>query len=198
MEDTRDNKSIIFIHIPKTAGGAISTSLRAIGSLKSGYGVSHLIARKIIIPNDRKCIIMGVVRNPYDRLYSMYEFFKKKRADISKETNFESFIMNFEEKYYLKKPMFDTCYNFLTDEDGNLMTTDIIRFENLQLEYDMFCKKYKIENNLIERNKNEFKDNDICWSKLYTEEMQRIVDKIFYKDFETFNYSYSDFLSSKM
>ena len=140
---------------------------------------------------------MSVVRNPYDRLYSIYEFYKKKRKGIIFEETFESFIMNFEKKYYKKYPQFDTLYNFLTDEYDKLMPTDIIRFENLIEEYDVFCKKYNIDNNLIERNKNELKDNDICWSNLYTEEMQKIVNEIFKKDFETFNYSYLGFLNSK-
>ena len=77
------------------------------------------------------------------------------------------------------------------------MTTDIIKFENLQSEYDMFCKKYNIENNLIERNKNDLKYNNVRWDKLYTEEMQKEVNRIFKNDFETFNYSYSEFLKSK-
>jgi len=77
------------------------------------------------------------------------------------------------------------------------MTTDILKFENLHKDYDMFCKKYKIKNNLIVRNKNEKKDENIDWNNLYTKEMKIIVDKIFYKDFENFNYSYSCFLKSK-
>ena len=192
-----NNNSIVFIHIPKTAGYTIGRCLRDTGDLKDGYGFSHQIARNIIKKEDRECIIMGVFRNPYDRLYSIYEFYKKKRTDISNDVTFEDFIINFEEKYYLKLSQFDTCYNFLTDEDGKLMTTDIIRFENLKSEYNMFCDKYGIENNLIERNKNELKDTDICWSQLYNEEMKKVVNKIFNKDFETFNYSYSDFLTSK-
>lgn len=191
--------SIIFIHIPKTAGFAVISCLKKLDVLKQGYDyLRHVIARNIIKPNDKKCVIMSIVRNPYDRLYSIYEFYKKKRTDIDKDETFENFIIKFEEKYYLKKEQFDTCYNYLTDKDGEFMTTDIIKFENLHSEYDMFCKKYGIENNLIELNKNELKDNEIEWSKLYNEEMQKVVNKIFCKDFETFNYSYSDFLQSKL
>ena len=188
---------IIYIHIPKTAGYTIGRCLRDVGCLKDGYGFSHNIAKEIIKKEDKNCIIMSVVRNPYDRLYSIYEFYKKKRNGIIFEETFESFIMNFEKKYYKKYPQFDTLCNFLTDEYDKLMPTDIIRFENLKKEYDVFCKKYNIDNNLIERNKNELKDNDICWSNLYTEEMQKIVNEIFKKDFETFNYSYLGFLNSK-
>jgi beta-1,4-mannosyl-glycoprotein beta-1,4-N-acetylglucosaminyltransferase len=190
-------KNIIFIHIPKTAGYAIGRCLRNCNFLKDGYGFSHNIARNIIKPNHINCVVLGVVRNPYDRLYSIFEFYKKKRDVIDKNESFENFILNFEEKYYLQEPEFNTCYDFLTDKLGNLMATDIIKFENLQTEYDDFCKKYNLINNLIKMNENNLKDTNIDWSKLYNNEMKIIVEKIFYKDFSVFNYSYSSFLNSK-
>tara|TARA_B110000027_G_C16122343_1_gene304033 strand:- start:2407 stop:8319 length:5913 start_codon:yes stop_codon:yes gene_type:complete len=190
-------KNIIFIHIPKTAGYAIGRCLRNCNVLKDGFGFSHEIARNIIKPIHNKCIILGVVRNPYDKLYSIYEFYKKRKDVIDKNESFENFILNFEEKYYLQEPQFNTCNDFLTDKHGNLMTTDIIKFENLQVEYDDFCKKYNLENNLIKMNENELKDTNIDWSKLYNNNMKIIVEKIFYKDFSVFNYSYSSFLNSK-
>ena len=193
-------KNIIFIHIPKTAGYAIGRCLRNCNFLKDGYGFSHNIARNIIKPNHINCVVLGVVRNPYDRLYSIFEFYNKKNPNhglIDKNESFENFILNFEEKYYLQEQPFNTCYDFLTDKLGNLMTTDIIKFENLQIEYDEFCKKYNLENNLIKMNENKFKHTNIDWSKLYNNEMKIIVEKIFYKDFSVFNYSYSSFLNSK-
>ena len=72
-------KNIIFIHIPKTAGSSIAHSLNNYNFLKDGYGFNHNIARNIIKPNHINCVILGVVRNPYDRLYSIYEFYIKKR-----------------------------------------------------------------------------------------------------------------------
>ena len=191
------NENIIFIHIPKTAGVAISHSLRDIGGLKQGYGFSHQIARNIIKKKDRKCIIMAVVRNPYDRLYSIYEFYSKKRDDIDKNISFEEFILTFEKKYYLSGPQFDTCFNFLIDRDNKLMPTDILRFESLHDDYNLFCEKYKIKNNLIYRNVNDKKNTNIDWSKLYTLQMRNIVERIFKMDFMTFNYSYEEFLANK-
>tara|TARA_B000000475_G_scaffold259178_1_gene241859 strand:- start:353 stop:961 length:609 start_codon:yes stop_codon:yes gene_type:complete len=192
------DNSIIFIHIPKTAGFTIGKCLRKNGSLKNGYGFSHKIARNIIKPEHKNCIVMCVVRNPYDRLYSIYEFYRKKRNDINVDVTFEDFILNFEKDYYLKKPQFDTCYNFISDKTGKIMATDIIKFENLNLEYDNFCKKYNIVNNLIKDNVNELKNNNICFDTLYSTEMQTIVNKIFQKDFEFFDYNYSQFINSKI
>ena len=190
-----DIPQIIFIHIPKTAGYAIGHCLSDLKILKPGYGFTHNIAMKIK-HDERDGIIMSVVRNPYDRLYSIYEFHSKKRSDIKNET-FRSFILKFETKYYLRSSQYNTCCIFLENEEGNFMTTDIIRFENLQTDYESFCLKYRIKNNLTEMNRNELKDTNIDWSKLYDKEMRTVVDKVFRKDFEAFNYSYDSFIADK-
>lgn len=83
---------------------------------------------------------------------------------------------------HFKKVQFNTCFNFLIDNNNNLMTTDILKFENLSSEYDKFCKKYKITNNLKVMNENEFKNVNINWNKLYDSEMQEVVEKIFKDD----------------
>jgi hypothetical protein len=188
---------IIFIHIPKTAGFTIGRCLKEINMLKDGFGFNHHIAKDIIKDKDKNNIIMAVVRNPYDRLYSIYEFYSKKRDDIDKNITFKNFIMNFENKYFLKKVQFNTCFNFLIDNNNNFMTTDILKFENLSSEYDKFCKKYKITNNLKVMNENELKNVNINWNKLYDSEMQEVVEKIFKDDLINFNYSYEDFIKSK-
>ena len=192
------NKQIIFIHIPKTAGYTISRCLDDINVLKDGYGFNQEIARNIIKIDDlqNNFTIIAVVRNPYDRLWSIYEFYRKKREDIEYNITFENFILNFEKDYYLKKPQFNTCFDYLTDVNGKLLATDILKFENLQIDYNNFCKKYQIINNLVERNKNDFKNLDIEYEDLYTEEMKKIVEKIFHKDFELFNYSYDLFIKN--
>lgn len=69
---------IIFIHIPKTAGFTFGRCLKEINILKDGFGFNHHIAKDIIKDKDKNNIIMAVVRNPYDRLYSIYEFYSKK------------------------------------------------------------------------------------------------------------------------
>ena len=189
--------SIIFIHIPKTAGVSIGNSLGNTRLLKPTTAFRHELARSIINEITPGCIVLGVVRNPYDRLYSIYEFYRKKRNDININVTFEEFIINFEKDYYSKLPQFYSCYDYLTDEFGKLLTTDIIKFENLTIEYDIFCKKYNITNTLTISNENELKDNNVDWNTLYNEEMIKVVEKVFHKDLEMFNYSYYDFIKSK-
>lgn len=191
-------ENIIFIHIPKTAGFTIGRCLRDIDVLQPGYGFSHEIARNIVKEKDKHLPIMAVVRNPYDRLYSMYEYYTKIDRKIPQGVSFQEFILKFETDYYLHYREFDTCYNFVADHNHQLIPTDVLYFENLHAEYDAFCKKYNIANNLIYRNVNHLKNTHIDWTKLYTLEMRKIVETVFKMDFVTFNYTYEDFIQSKL
>ena len=92
---------------------------------------------------------------------------------------------------------FTKCFDLLVSKNNELLATDILRFESLTNDFNLFCKKYKIKNNLIHKNVNIKKDTDIDWSKLYTLQMRNIVERIFKIDFTTFNYSYEDFLQVK-
>lgn len=185
-----DGTELYFVHIPKNAGTTI------LKHLCNNKQIGHTKLKDINDINVAKNSI-AVIRNPYDRLYSIYEFYSKKRDDIDKNISFEEFILTFEKKYYLSKPQFDTCFNFLIGRDNKLMPTDILRFESLHDDYNLFCEKYKIKNNLIYRNVNDKKNTNIDWSKLYTLQMRNIVERIFKMDFMTFNYSYGEFLANK-
>lgn len=191
-------KNIIFIHVPKTAGMAIGHGFARDGHLKHGCNLTHKTARERKVQKnlvwDENTIVLGVVRNPYDRLWSVFEFYKKKMGSIDRKLSFTDFILTFEEKFHPKGEQFNTCFNYLTDADGNFLTTDIIRFENLEKEYDDFCKKYDIENTLRHDNKNDKKEKP----PEYTPEMREVVEKIFRKDLETFNYSYDDYVTKKL
>ena len=82
-------KNIIFIHVPKTAGVAIGHGFARDGHLKDGFRNSHSTAwerkKQKNLKWDEDTIVLGVVRNPYDRLWSVYEFYSKKLRSISRE-----------------------------------------------------------------------------------------------------------------
>ena len=89
---------VIFIHAPKTAGIAVNTSLKEVGVLHSGH--NHRTLREVLAAqgysrqnnetwekfrNRLTAIysIMTVCRNPYDRLYSIFEFYTRERAVLA-------------------------------------------------------------------------------------------------------------------
>lgn len=182
---------VIFIHIPKTAGMAIGDALAKGHYLKWGFQQNHKLGREKCLDADENTVILGVVRNPYDRLWSVFEFYKKKKGSLPDKLTFRDFIMQFEEKFHPKGFQFGTCFDYLTDAEGELLTTDIIRFENLCDEYATFCEKYGFTNKLKHINKNDKKEP----APEYTEEMRDVVERVFRRDLDTFEYSYDDYSS---
>tara|TARA_R100000005_G_C4913655_1_gene150178 strand:+ start:12 stop:758 length:747 start_codon:yes stop_codon:yes gene_type:complete len=136
--------------------------------------------------------ILSVVRNPFSRLFSIYNFYcKREHAEYyDPELLFEQFILSFEDKYFRTDNMFGACFDHLSIEN-QLLTTDILKFENLSSDLKAFCKKYNIPGIQLNRiNDNPNKKG----APVYTKEMIKIVERLFEKDLNTFNYSYEQFI----
>lgn len=204
---------IIFIHIPKTAGVSISNSLDKQNArfLRKCY-LTHGFIKNVLIEEDSHLPIMSIVRNPFDRLYSIFEFYqfrpktnqtqeqlkyeKLGRTDINPDMTFEQFVLSYELKFAGKRIQFNPCYDFVENND-KVIATDILKFENLSEDYDKFCKKYNLKNDLSHDNinlkKNELKDR----SKLYSEDTIKVVERAFRNDLLYFDYNYQSFLNSR-
>lgn len=103
---------------------------------------------------------------------------------------FEDFILSFENLYFRKDNMFGTCFDHLSIEN-QLLTTDILKFENLANDFKAFTKKYNIPDRELNRvNVNPKKKK----MPTYTKKMIKIVERLFEKDLNTFNYSYEQFI----
>ena len=178
---------IFYIHIPKTGGVSIHTALKKSGNQgsKEQHFFIKTYQKPINIPT------LAVVRNPFDRAYSLYEFYKKKRTTLNEVPSWEFFISNFDK---LNGIMFNPCFNFM-EIDGKIVIENIIRFENLESDYDNFCKKFSIENKLEHLNKNDKKDLK-SKDEIYTIEQRGLIYKYFEKDFEHFDYSYNDWVNT--
>lgn len=178
---------VAYIHVPKTGGFSIGRFLRNTNQYKCGIG--HLTVKEWGVENFP--ILMTVVRNPFDRMYSVYEYYK---TSYKIEGTFEDFILNFKTKYFETKLPFYTHQHFM--EGGNF--TDILRFENLTEDFNKFCEKYKLTNpGLLKRNSNPTKTPVDDYSTLYTPEMRAVIEDVFKDDLKQFSYSYEGFLASK-
>lgn len=148
------------------------------------------------------CDLISIVRNPFDRMYSMFEYYSKIRILIPEGETFESFVLNFAEKYHGTKPGFSTCYDFLKDDKGELPLEKltIIRFETLESDLKVFGESRGItfDERIFNRkiNVNPKKTPVEDKSKLYTPEMRAAIEEVFKKDLELFNYSYEGFVGN--
>lgn len=232
----------IFIHIPKTAGMSIekafATSLgldfyksqcpplglsfnvnREIGPLS----LAHLPAKDYVplsyLSEElfKNYFKFSFVRNPYDRMVSIYKYFGYHRI-----LSFEGFL-----KYRLPK-MWKERYDFLMpqvnyiyDEDGKLLVDFVGRFENLKEDFEEMRKNIDTPvNDLFHINKPPQKHNwysrwnrryifkelkqrpylikhiylfspsDKKYYEYYTEETKKIVEGYYLQDIERFNYDF--------
>jgi len=82
-----------------------------------------------------------------------------------------------------------TQYNILYDDDGNLLVSDIFRFENYRDELSKLLTKLGKEHLIKKIQVTNASKNNIKVEDAYDDELKELVYEYFKKDFETFGYS---------
>ncbi len=99
-------------------------------------------------------------------------------------------MKDFEKGLFPYNPLFKAQYKFLIYRDGfkkKQITNNIIKFENLQKDFNEICKKLLIKPyNLPKRRTSKHKD----YRDYYNERSKKIVERIYQKDIEMFNYDF--------
>lgn len=197
-------RKFIFIHIPKNAGSTVEVSL---GIYKKecmvetkdsifedgvSYSQQHLTAKQLKIYDKTKDIFdsyfkFTFVRNPYQRVLSEYFWLNQKNLnkDRTPSENFSKFIDEFYST--IDKDHKLTQYEYLYNENGNLMVDFIGRVESFENDFtkvlNKFNTKIKIKPFNITRQK-----KDINQDLYLTKENKEKIYNLFKIDFETFGY----------
>tara|TARA_B100000035_G_scaffold311618_1_gene321502 strand:- start:10749 stop:11423 length:675 start_codon:yes stop_codon:yes gene_type:complete len=127
--------------------------------------------------------LFAAIRNPYDRLVSHWKW-------ETRPTN--SSYRGFSFKRWLNIPQFwwhTPQTEFIHSEHRDIDCVDLIRFENLQQDFDTVCNKIGIpKQQLPHKNKSKHKH----YTEYYDDETREIVSKKFAKDIEYFGYEFGD------
>ena len=179
----------IFIHINKCGGTTIDT-------LFSGKFAGHKKAfnYKELYPKEFKNYFkFTFIRNPWDRVVSFYHYQIKRGWDFypfNETIPFKKFV-----KEWLKQMPEQTslntnsCYDWISDENSDLLVDFIGRFENIQEDFNIVCDKIGIQQQrLPHKNKSQHKH----YTEYYDDETRKIVAKKFAKDIEYFNYEFGE------
>lgn len=181
-----DSKKLIFIHIPKTAGTSIKHSL-SITNRDVGYHATHDKV-KSRYPNKWKTYFkFTFVRNPFDRVYSIFSYYKMGKTTTSVDPNvipatFEEFVLNLDKYLTILGLNFNQC-----DYIGNEMDY-VGKVENIDNDYKEICKRNNIEFNGLPKKRTSNRVEN--YRDVYTEEMVGIVSEYFKKDITKFSYEY--------
>ena len=130
------NYNAIFFHINKCAGTSVERALGVGDRYHRTVQVMQTLVASQVWDNAFR---FSIVRNPWDRMVSMYRWRIERRQNIDGELTFPEWIRyaDAKEKPHAKLPFFGPQKAWLVDKRGNFGTHVILRFENLSEEWDV-------------------------------------------------------------
>ena len=203
----------LFIHIPKTGGTSIETALGIFGNwkienLNTLFGLinseklntfnyksnflQHLTytecQKTITIPKDYTSF--SFVRNPWDKLVSIYsnpdnnliEYSKSKNINL-RELSFSKFIEIIHELNHIH---LEHQHTFIYDQQNRRQVDFLGRFEVFHQDFNKLCKELGIKPDLPHTNKSNHKQ----YRDYYTHKTKIIVSQFYEQDIDLFNYTF--------
>ena len=199
-------KKIIYVHVRKTGGYSISRSLRDAHALSDDaphfrhhFTLQQLWNQGVDLTNTEKYIVVVTVRNPYDRVHSMWQY--RRGTLTAEQQSFMEFVLNPPTQTTQTSILDYLCYNNGT----HLIMPEFvkIRFESLEKDFKQFCSTYGFECNLDHLNQNIVKSTAKAEKNYevvppYTPKMREVVESLYRNDLHLFNYSYNSFVANWM
>jgi len=180
------DRKIIFIHIPRTAGTSIKQYLR---SISDNYSDNpwHLQLEKHEWKYGIKLKdfqIFTCVRNPYERIYSVYLYRKSKNFIDAVKRNFIEWVTD------LKDGLIDGHFIWGTITQSEWIRGKnevyLLNYNNLNKEFKFLLKHFNLPISKLDHlhclNSRNYKD-------IYNERIKNIVFKMFEYDFKKFGFN---------
>lgn len=202
-------KKLLFVHINKSCGGIIMHNLRSNSNevLLTGFHrtlLDMIKASEQIGVNTQNITKFTIVRNPFDRMLSMFLYYGQNRqknkeffsGNSSIDTDFNNWIEFIYSKDFDRRRMhskinvFEHCFsnqlNWLTINDSIPQELKIYKIEDV-------CLKTVLENLGLERVDVETRihpTNHRHYSEYYTEKSKKLVAEHYSKDIQYFKYAF--------
>jgi len=195
----------IFIHIPKTGGSSIAEP-----EYRSGQGalITHLGSEDYVQAGHIRAVGLkdrlqdnwndyfkfAFVRNPWDRIVSLYHYFlqdpEKQRTALGKEIaklgSFREFCRQLDNIDL--DPHFDPQISYLIDYEGRFLVDFIGRFESLEKDLNLICKKTDLPTVKLPHFR---KSNHDSYHNCYDKESVGIIATKYRSDIEAFKYTFN-------
>ena len=195
----------IFIHIPKNAGesmekklGIYGESKEALWGVQGKYVLQHLtmLQMKRLFLNEvmfKNYFKFAFVRNPWDKAVSEYHWYQRHNAPIT----FKDWAKTLPGKLKGSKNLHVLeighnipQYKYIYDKKGNLLVEFVGRFENLQNDFDKVCRNLGIKDSVLSNRESTASAGRKPYKEYYDIETIGIIEKIYKKDIELFNYKF--------
>jgi hypothetical protein len=192
-----DEHRCIFVHVPKAAGISVARAL--FGNLAGGHVMAREY-RKIFGRDFWRYFKFTFVRNPYTRLVSAYEFFRRgghpawamnrqfRDEVLSQYIDFPDFVLRWlKPRDRWPEPHFRPQCEFL-ELGGRLVMDFVGHVERIEDDFARVCDRLGVQAEL--ERLNETPEKRAPLSSYYTSDgLERRVQDFYAKDFELFGYS---------
>lgn len=130
----------------------------------------------------KQMIKFTIVRNPYDRAVSLFRFIYP--SLMQNKQNFIKFLSDIKSGI-LNNTFFADQYSYIIDKNNNIIVDNIIKFENVQNDWIVFCTKYKIPSTFLPK----INYNDRTKVDLLDNMTKKLIYDIYKRDFNYFKYN---------
>ncbi|EFU6100204.1 sulfotransferase family 2 domain-containing protein, partial [Campylobacter lari] len=200
FKDFHDKYKCIFIHVPKVAGSSIERVIYQ----TDRWLVGHVKASDYVKFDKNKFesyFSFGFVRNPYDRMVSAYHYLMNSSIDFRDlewgkqnigNLKFSEFVLKLQDDKFKKKILsknhFSFQYEYLCDENMNILVNFVGKFEQLNNDFKNILNILHRDENLVHVNKSKHYN----YKDYYNYNTYKIIREIYKNDFEIFDYDLDD------
>jgi len=176
--------NLFFIHIPKNAGTSINELLEIDPKYRGHRTPKDLLK---MYPQYKNSISIAVVRNPWDRMVSTYEFRKSKGYDtyMGKEYSFKDWVLNPHTPtsggYMEWMNQYDVLY------DDEFLVSSVLRYEFLEEDLQEVFSELDLGSVCLGRSNVSIRGN---YKDYYDKETKEFIREFFYKDIKAFGYEF--------
>jgi hypothetical protein len=205
------NKRVNFIRIPKNASTSLYNYFGVTNTIRDNYlSVDNEVYKNIFAPSHCRLEFaikefgerilslptLAVIRNPYDRMVSMYFFAQKTKLNRVYDMDFQNFLEFCEHFQELSSdPNFFHSWSqkSFIEVDNNIRADSLLSFENLQEDLDKFLYEFNLKDFYEKAGVSLKKDNSTeheNFKQYYCSKSKKIVENIWGEDIDYFLYTF--------
>ncbi len=133
-----------------------------------------------------------MVRNPWDRAYSMYNYRLRKEKSIPENLSFEDYIFALEQRdptLFSYRGHYYSASDYLLDKEGRFLVSYVAKYENRKRDLSHIAKQIGITK-LGSLRVQQAALKGESYRVAYDEKTAEIIEKIYAKDVELFDYQF--------
>jgi hypothetical protein len=205
------NKRVNFIRIPKNASTSLYNYFGVTNTIRDNYlSVDNEVYKNIFAPSHCRLEFaikefgerilslptLAVIRNPYDRMVSMYFFAQKTKLNRVYDMDFQNFLEFCEHSQELSSdPNFFHSWSqkSFIEVDNDIRADSLLSFENLQEDLDKFLYEFNLKDFYEKAGVSLKKDNSTeheNFKQYYCSKSKKIVENIWGEDIDYFLYTF--------